>query len=245
MTLATNASLALQARADALDHRLAGLSTVRMLDQLLNGRIAGRVAVISSFGAEAAVLLKLVADKDPATPVVFLETGRHFAETLRYVEDLMQRLGLTTLVRTRPSSARLQAEDADGRLHAQDSDRCCYVRKTLPMIGVLRHFDCILTGRKRFQTAQRAAMRYVEPQESWLRINPLADWTRDELVAFSRKHALPPHPLVALGYPSVGCEPCTVRSNDYRAGRWADQAKTECGIHVTDDGRIVRPERRH
>lgn len=211
-----------------------------MLSRLLHGGVAGRVAVISSFGAEAACLLGLVASRDPSTPIVFLDTRKHFAETLTYVDDLMDRLGLTTLVRARPSPARLKVEDPGGDLNARDGDRCCYLRKTLPMIGVLRNYDCVLTGRKRFQTVDRAQMDLVEVQESWLRVNPLADWTRDQIREYLEGHGILEHPLVSQGYASIGCEPCTDPSEDFRAGRWAGTDKTECGIHLTKDGKVLR-----
>lgn len=240
MTLVTLSALDLRQRADALNAAFEGLTTQQMLDRLLNGRVAGSVAVISSFGAEAAVLLKLVADKDPATPIVFLDTRKHFSETLRYVDELMDCLGLTTLVRARPSADRVAVDDPDGTLAATNSDRCCYIRKTLPMISVLKNYDCVLTGRKRFQTRERSQMNYVEIQESWLRVNPLADWTRGQLLAFLSDHNLLENPLVRMGYQSIGCEPCTAPSETYREGRWAGEAKTECGIHRTEDGKIVR-----
>jgi phosphoadenosine phosphosulfate reductase len=209
------------------------------VSRLLRGGAAGRVAVVSSFGAEAACLLKLVADRDPATPVIFLDTRKHFAETLRYVDDLMDQLGLTTLVRARPAPARLDAEDPDGTLNQRDCDRCCYLRKTLPMVGVLKNFDCVLTGRKRFQTQHRSDMAVVEVQESWLRVNPLSNWTRQKIDQFLATHGILRHPLVAMGYASIGCEPCTSPSDDPREGRWAGSDKTECGIHFTTDGKVV------
>jgi len=235
----TSTAIALEERARALNEEFAGLTAEQILGRLLRGNVAGRVAVVSSFGAEAACLLKLVADKDPATPVVFLDTRKHFAETLRYVDDLMDRLGMTTLVRARLAPARLEVEDPDGKLHTRDTDRCCYLRKTMPMIGVLKNYDCVLTGRKRFQTGERAGMGIVEVQESWLRVNPLADWSRERVLEFLSAHDLLEHPLVSQGYASIGCEPCTMPSDDPRAGRWAGSAKTECGIHITQDGRIV------
>ena len=240
MTLITRRVLELQERADALNRQFAGKKSVQILDALLNGQVAGNVAVVSSFGAEAAVLLKMVADKDPTTPVVFLDTRRHFPETLTYVDDLMDQLGLTTLVRARPRPGNLAAEDPDTDLAERDSDRCCYLRKTLPMISVLRHYDCILTGRKRFQTDDRSTMDVVEVQETWLRANPLASWDLEDIQTYLQKHELLRHPLVSQGFSSIGCEPCTEASDDYRAGRWADKDKTECGIHITEDGRIVR-----
>lgn len=240
MNANTEKAIEMAARAKALNDHFDGMSAPQMLSRLLRGGVGGRVAVVSSFGAEAACLLKLVADKDPATPVVFLDTRKHFAETLRYVDDLMDQLGLTTLVRARPSPARLEAEDRDGVLHKSDTDRCCYIRKTLPMIGVLKNYDCVLTGRKRFQTNDRSRMDLVEVQESWLRVNPLADWTRERILDFLKDNGILEHPLVSTGYASIGCEPCTSPSDDYREGRWAGSEKTECGIHITEDGKVVR-----
>lgn len=240
MTLGTHKAQELQNKAAKLNEQLKGLNARQILSRVINGGIAGRVAVLSSFGAEAAVLLKLVAEKNPSTPVVFLETRKHFSETLAYVDQLTDALGLTTLVRVRPSYGQLAVSDPDGDLHTHDTDRCCYTRKTLPMIGALRNYDCVLTGRKRHQTDNRAEMDVVEVQESWLRINPLADWTNEEVRAYAREMALPAHPLVSQGFLSIGCQPCTVASDDYRGGRWAQSGKTECGIHLTEDGRVRR-----
>lgn len=231
MTLATRKAIELSEKAAKLNARFDALTTGQILDQILHGRAAGCAAVLSSFGAEAAVLLKLVADKEPTTPIVFLETRKHFPETLDYVDDLMDSLGLTTLVRVRPSPSQINAADPAGDLHIWDSDRCCYIRKTLPMVGVLKNYDCVLTGRKRFQTEERKGMDYVEVQQSWLRINPIADWTQDAIDSFLTDHGLARHPLIAQGYASIGCAPCTLPSEN-RDGRWADQTKTECGIHL-------------
>jgi phosphoadenosine phosphosulfate reductase len=238
MSVNTSNAIALADKAKELNAAFAGLTAQQILSRLLHGGVAGRVAVISSFGAEAACLLSLIASKEPSTPVVFLDTRKHFAETLVYVDDLMDRLGLTTLVRARPSSAGLELDDPDGELYARDSDRCCYMRKTLPMIGVLRNYDCVLTGRKRFQTPDRSYMDTVEVQDSWLRVNPLADWTREQVLDYLECHGILEHPLVSRGYASVGCEPCTEPSEDFRAGRWAGTDKTECGIHIARDGKI-------
>jgi phosphoadenosine phosphosulfate reductase len=243
MALNTASSIALADRASALNREFHGLSAQQIVSRLLRGGAAGRVAVVSSFGAEAACLLKLVADKDPATPVIFLDTRKHFDETLHYVDDLMDQLGLTTLVRARPAPGRLDADDPDGTLHQRDCDRCCYIRKTLPMVGVLKNFDCVLTGRKRFQTHDRAEMAVVEVQESWLRVNPLSNWTRERIDQFLAENGILRHPLVSMGYASIGCEPCTSPSDDHRGGRWAGSDTTECGIHFTTDGKVV-PVRR-
>ena len=230
----------LDAKAASLNEQFDKLTATQILARLIHGRVAGSVAVISSFGAEAACLLSLVAEKDPNTPVIFLDTRKHFNETLAYAEDLMDQLSLTTLVRVRPSLARIAAEDSDLDLHRRDADRCCYIRKTLPMIGVLRNFDVVMTGRKRFQTNERRKMPIVERQETWLKVNPLADWTRDRVRQHLRERNILEHPLVSQGYASIGCAPCTEPSEDPRAGRWAAQSKTECGIHISEDGNIVR-----
>lgn len=240
MNKETNASIELAEKAHRLNDKFEGLSAEQMLSQLLHGRIAGRVAVVSSFGAEAACLLSLVASKDPSTPVVFLDTRKHFQETIDYVDELMDRLGLTTLVRARPAPASLRAEDPDGELNQHDPDRCCYLRKTLPMVRILSNFDCILTGRKRFQTDDRSRMDIVEVQESWLRVNPLHDWSHSQVSEYLEAKEILQHPLVSQGYPSIGCAPCTQPSSDIRAGRWAGREKTECGIHITSEGKIVR-----
>lgn len=242
METKTSASIELAECARRLNADFASLSAQQMLGRLLNGGIAGRVAAISSFGAESACLLSLVADRDPSTPVVFLDTRKHFSETLNYVDDLMDQLGLTTLVRVRPSLASIKAIDVDGSLHQYDANQCCYLRKTLPMIGVLRNFDCVLTGRKRFQTADRSEMDFVDVQRSWLRVNPLCNWSHAQVTSYLQERGILQHPLVLQGYASVGCLPCTEPSSDIRAGRWAGTAKTECGIHLTNDGRDVRAD---
>ncbi|QLC22987.1 phosphoadenylyl-sulfate reductase [Parasphingopyxis sp. CP4] len=231
MVLATRQSIELAEVAETLNARFAGKSAGQILSDILHGGVAGRPAVLSSFGAEAVVLLKLVADRKPSTPVVFLETRKHFPETLEYVDQVMDSLGMTTLVRVRPDPNQLLAADPDGTLHITDSDQCCYIRKTLPMIGVLKDYDCVLTGRKRFQTDDRQAMQTVEVQNNWLRINPLAEWSQQEIDAFLDDQQLMQHPLVAMGFPSIGCAPCTVPSDNARDGRWAGIDKTECGIH--------------
>lgn len=193
-----------------------------------------RIAVVSSFGAESAVLLHLVAEIDPATPVVFLETGKHFPETLMYRDRLVGRLGLKDVRSVRPDPGHLQEQDPDGRLWAQNSDQCCHIRKVLPLEEALSGFDAWMTGRKRFQGSTRARLPSFEREGKYIKVNPLADWTSEDIEAAYSEHSLPRHPLVAEGYPSIGCLPCTRRpaeGESERDGRWAGQSKTECGIH--------------
>ncbi|MBC7801369.1 MAG: phosphoadenylyl-sulfate reductase [Gemmatimonadaceae bacterium] len=195
---------------------------------------AGRIALVSSFGAESAVLLALVADLDRSVPVLFLETKRHFPETLRYRQDLTAWLGLLDVRDVSPAARAVQARDPDGALHAFDADACCALRKGEPMDDALAPFGAWVTGRKRSQSATRAAMPLIEHVDGRAKLNPLADWTAADIEAEMVRRRLPRHPLAAQGYRSIGCAPCTqptAPGADPRSGRWSATAKTECGIH--------------
>lgn len=194
----------------------------------------GRIAVVSSFGAESAVLLALVADHDPAVPVLFLDTLKQFPETLDYQRRLTAALGLQDVRIIRPDDAELSARDPSGQLHAFDADACCVLRKVEPLKRALAPFDAWVNGRKRGQAATRAVLLVTERVDGRLRINPLAFWTAGHIEAEMRRRGLPRHTLATRGYPSIGCEPCTrpvVAGADPRSGRWAVLGKTECGIH--------------
>jgi phosphoadenosine phosphosulfate reductase len=222
------------ARLQSLAAEAEGLSGEALLELALTRHFTGRIAAVSSFGAEAALLLDMIARIDPATPVIFLETGKHFPETLRYRDTLIARLGLTDVRSERPDPADRRQTDPDGHLWAYAPDRCCALRKVRPLERALTGFDAWVTGRKRFQTATRAGLPRLEPEAGRVKVNPLADWTQEQVDAAFSARGLPRHPLVARGYPSIGCLPCTRRvgeTEDARAGRWAGQEKTECGIH--------------
>ena len=194
-----------------------------------------RLALVSSFGSESAALLKFAADVDPAIPVVFLDTGWLFAETLAYRDTLTALLGLTDVRTIHPLKENLDREDAERDLWFSDPDRCCFLRKVEPLARALEPFAAWLNGRKRFQGGDRAAIPVVEADGARLKFNPLANVTQDELKALYATMNLPPHPLVASGFASIGCMPCTSRTQpgeDARAGRWRGRGKTECGIHV-------------
>jgi phosphoadenosine phosphosulfate reductase len=194
---------------------------------------------VSSFGAESAVLLHMVVNIDPATPILFLNTGKLFGETLRYRDRLQDELGLGDIRSLAPNPSDRFRSDPDGILWSKDTDACCNLRKIVPLKRALEPFVAQITGRKRFQTRERAQMQTVEFFEGRFRFNPLADWTLEELEAYTKTHSLPRHPLVEDGYPSIGCMPCTRRvaaGEDYRAGRWSDSDKEECGIHIGIDG---------
>ncbi len=195
----------------------------------------GRIAMVSSFGADSAVLLHLLAQVDRTVPVIFLDTGRLFAETLQYRTHLTELLGLTDVRSIQPDPARVASKDPHRALWMTDPDLCCHIRKTEPLQRAIAGFDAWFTGRKRFQNSLRAGLPLFEAEGERIKINPLANWSSADLKAFAERHELPPHPLVAQGYPSIGCVPCTSRvlpGEDERAGRWRGLDKTECGIHV-------------
>lgn len=196
-----------------------------------------RLAVLSSFGAESALLLALVAEADPGMRVLFLNTGRHFPETLAYRRDLAAFLGLTNVIDIDPDPVRVAESDPTGELWAFDPDACCAVRKVEPLRLVSLGYDVMVTGRKRGQASTRAQMEVVERRpDGQIRINPLTYWSAEEIQAEMTRRGLPPHPLVSEGYLSIGCAPCTAPvsgGEDARGGRWAGLNKTECGIHVS------------
>ena len=199
-------------------------------------RVAGRdrLAVASSFGIESATLLKIVADVDPSIPVLFLDTGWLFPETVAYRDTLIARLGLTDVRTITPSAEAVAAQDPSRNLWSADPDACCYLRKVEPLSEALSGFDAWINGRKRYQGGMRKSIPAVETEGPRLKFNPLARVTPPEIVQMFKAWDLPRHPLAGQGFSSVGCMPCTRRTNPgdtARAGRWADSEKTECGIH--------------
>lgn len=225
-----------QTEVDALEVRFAGVATDVWLPELLN-ELAGRVAVVSSFGTESAVLLHLVAGIDNAVPVVFVNTQKIFGETLAYRDALAEKLGLLDLREFRPDPRILAAKDATSLRWSYDPDGCCEIRKVEPLRRALAPFDAWISGRKGFQSGRGGLPRF-ELDEGRLKINPLADWDKDRISAHFVAAELPPHPLEAEGYPSIGCVPCTSKvlpGEDPRAGRWRGWDKNECGIHAPEE----------
>jgi phosphoadenosine phosphosulfate reductase len=195
-----------------------------------------KLALVSSFGAESAVLLHLVSRVKADMPVLFLDTGMLFGQTLDYRRQLAAKLGLTDVRDLRPAYHDLATGDPEAKLWQTDTDACCEIRKVIPLDKALAGFDAWITGRKRFHGGARLSLPVVEQAENGqVKFNPLANWTHEDLDAYMAEHDLPAHPLVEQGFPSIGCWPCTKpidAGDDVRAGRWADSEKTECGIHV-------------
>jgi phosphoadenosine phosphosulfate reductase len=231
-------------RVAALNARFRRHGATAVLDAALRDRLLGRVALVSSFGAEAAVLLHLVAITDPGLPVLFIDTDLHFTETLVYQLELAERLALRDVRVIRAGALDIARADPSGTLHATDPDACCALRKSAPLARALDGFDGWITGRKRFQGGTRAALDFFEadPDTDRIKLNPLAHWGPEDIAAYADENRLPRHPLVARGYPSIGCAPCTAPAAadaPPRAGRWQGRAKTECGIHFAG-GRPAR-----
>ena len=220
-----------------LNRMFRGSETEDWLRAVLEGSLAGDLAMVSSFGAESAALLHLVSRIDASVPVLFLDTGKHFPETLAYRDELAERFGLN-LVNLYPDLEELQARDETGLRWSYDPDGCCDLRKVRPLERALARYDASFTGRKAFQSATRANLPRFEIDTSdaqgRLKINPLIDWDADRIAAYFEEHDLPRHPLVERGFPSIGCSPCTRQvseGEDPRAGRWSGWDKVECGIH--------------
>lgn len=218
-----------------LNNMFRGTETKEMLRILFKDHMLGDVALVSSFGAESAVLLHLVASVDPNIPVIFLDTGKHFPETLAYRDELAARIGLKDLRIIHPDPEALARKDATDLRWSYDPDGCCEIRKVEPLARAMAGFDASITGRKGFQSRTRGGLPRFEIDGDRLKFNPLASWTKDDIEAYFTEHDLPRHPLEAQGYLSIGCSPCTSMvkpGEDPRAGRWRGWEKTECGIHT-------------
>jgi phosphoadenosine phosphosulfate reductase len=221
--------------AETLDRALRDASPAEIVAAALQAVGRERLAVVSSFGTESAALLKVAAEVDPAIPVIFLDTGWLFEETLAYRDTLVTRLGLRDVRSIKPLEQALSRDDPERELWFSDPDACCAIRKVEPLARALAPFSAWLNGHKRFQGGARAAMPVVEQDGGRLKFNPFANVSREEIAAIYALAGLPPHPLATKGFSSVGCTPCTSRTvsgEDARAGRWRGRPKTECGIHT-------------
>ncbi|MGH6852708.1 MAG: phosphoadenylyl-sulfate reductase [Methylocella sp.] len=218
-----------------LGAKFAGMDTRELMRVVIEDLFPRRIALVSSFGADSAVLLHMVAQIDRTTPVLFIDTRVLFAETLAYRDELVSHLGLSKVITLAPKPALLAVEDPENFLWASNPGRCCEIRKVLPLAEALEGYDAWISGRKRFQAQTRADLALFEEEGGRVKVNPLAHWTANEIRNYLDAFALPRHPLVAKGYFSIGCIPCTspVRpGEDPRAGRWRGSSKVECGLHT-------------
>ena len=221
-------------RAEALNARFAGMAPQEILRIAIAEEFFGDIVLSSSFGADSAALLHMVSQIDPALPVLFLDTDRHFFQTLQYRDELAARLGLTNIVNLKADASEAEAEDGRNTLWRTQPDACCDLRKVRPLNREMEKWSAWISGRKRHQSATRSHLPVVEWDGRHFKVNPLAAWSQAEVDAYFQAHNLPPHPLVEQGFPSIGCFTCTkpvAAGEDARSGRWAGTEKVECGIH--------------
>lgn len=229
----------------ALNGMFDEMDGVAVLRQAVEDLLPGDLAIVSSFGADSSVLLHMVSEVDKDLPVYFLETGKHFPETLDYVETLKRQLGLTNVIALTPDSKDVLRFDPKGDLWETDPDSCCHIRKTEPLDAAVSGFGGWVTGRKRFQTKERGVLPHFElTSDDRIKVNPLAYFSDADISTYKLKYGLPEHPLYNMGYKSIGCAPCTsvvAEGEDPRAGRWRGLNKKECGIHFDFNGAIAKP----
>ena len=224
-----------QIAASRIAAKFSGIDARALLRLAIEDLFKGRIALVSSFGADSAVLLHMISTIDKTIPVVFVDTKQLFPETLAYRDVLLDHLGLTNLQTFAPDADDLAKLDPEDFLWASDPDRCCDIRKVAPLAKSLEGFEAWITGRKQFQSNTRASLPFFEAEGERVKVNPLAGWSATKVLAYLDAHDLPRHTMVAKGYPSLGCIPCTsaVRpGEDARAGRWRGRGKVECGIHT-------------
>ena len=224
---------------------VSGLSTTEFIETLFGDEaLFGPVAAVSSFGAESAVLLHLIASVAPDAPVLFIDTGFHFSETLQYRDQLVSQFGLSSVKTIQLDPLSEKRSDPSGRLHTIDPDACCALRKVSVLQRALTPYSGWVAGQKRFHSHERSRIHRLEwdaDQSKW-KFNPLADWSSSDLMRYQTQHQLPAHPLAAAGFTSIGCAPCTTAvgvGEDVRAGRWRGTQKRECGLHRPADLIVV------
>lgn len=201
------------------------------------GTFNPRIVASSSFQTQSVPLLHLISQVSPLMRIIFIDTGYHFPETLTFCDELKKQFALNITVVRSAIEQSGQLEKYGESLYRHDPDACCYINKVEPMQRALEGVDALITGIRRDQTSHRSKMRVIDRRASGIyEIHPMINWTREQVFTYIQKHQLPRHPLLAQGYTSIGCAPCTqpVVSMDQheRAGRWTGTAKTECGLHL-------------
>lgn len=246
----TDAALPPSDLARALDASLAGLGLEAMLAKV--AALPGRAVFTTSLGIEDQVIAAAIGESRLGIDVVTLETGRLFAETLALIDETEARYGIE-IRRFRP-----KAEDLEGYVgqyglngfyeSVEARHACCGVRKLKPLARALNGATFWITGLRRGQSGNRAATPFAafDAERNLIKINPLADWSIEDVTAFVAARSVPVNPLHARGYPSIGCEPCTraIKPGEpERAGRWwwEEDAKRECGLHVPEATSLPEP----
>lgn len=226
----------IEQRAILMQLAYGGLDGSDLLRAVLKSELSGDIALVSSFGADSGVLLHMVAQIEPKTPVIFLDTGMHFGQTPGYGQQLTKSLGLSDVRVITPENAETMDEDPQNELWRRDTDACCDLRKVRPLARALADFEGWITGRRRHQLGLRIDMPAIEADATHIKLNPLAGWAQEDVDAYYETAGIERHPLYDEGFQSIGCWPCTqatLAGEEARSGRWTNsEDKTECGIHV-------------
>ena len=215
--------------------KYSNLDSEKLLRIMIKDIFYKKIAVTSSFGAESAVILHLVSQIKKNIPVIFLNTEKLFSETLKYLETIKKKLKLNNIKIFKPDTDYLKKYDVNNDLYKTDPNLCCHIRKVLPLRKSMENYNAWINGRKRFHSTERSNLKKIEIINGLIKINPLVDWSFKKIKNYMINNNLPEHPIVAEGYKSIGCQPCTSKTKDsIRDGRWSDSLKSECGIHVNE-----------
>lgn len=233
--MVTNTLVLPEVEIDALNARFESESAERILRWAWD-TFAPDMAASSSFQSQSVPLLHIISRVCPELPILFVDTGYHFPQTLAFRDELRERYNLN-IVAIQPTVTKSETLQQYGEaLYRHDPDLCCYINKVSPMQWGISWAQAWVSGVRRDQTAKRKSMRIFELQsDGLLRVHPMLNWTSDDIEVYRKAHNLPLHPLHSLGYVSIGCAPCTRPAffgEDARSGRWADSDKTECGLHM-------------
>jgi phosphoadenosine phosphosulfate reductase len=220
-----------------LQDRLEGKSTQHILRWVWN-TFGEKAAATSSFQSQSVPLLHIISETVPELPILFLDTGFHFPETLEFRDQLAEEFGLNVWS-LKPRMGHDGFREKYGELHRHNPDMCCHLNKVQPLDDALEEYDVWVTGIRRDQTEERAGTPVVQRHdESTLKVCPMVEWTSRDIWTYVDEHDLPNHPLLEEGYLSIGCAPCTQppgENGEARDGRWSGSDKTECGLHVNPD----------
>ena len=230
----------------ALNSKFANGEPISILEHSILNLFKNKIVYVCSFGTESAIILHLISKISKDIPILILNTHFLFEETIKYKDDLLKLLGLRNCHEVFPDDKLLKKFDSDNDLWKTEVDKCCNLRKVLPLEKSLTNFEAWISGRKTYHLAERKNLKAFEIINKKIVVNPLFKSSKDFVENYFLLNELPKHPLVAKGYLSIGCKHCTIKTNnikDLREGRWSDKTKTECGIHLEKIEKKEKKER--
>ena len=219
----------------ALNSKFADGVPRSILEHSILNLFKNKIAYVCSFGTESAIILDLISKIDKDLPVIMLNTHFLFKETIEYKNELLKLLGLKNYREVFPDEKMLNKYDVDNNLWKKNQDKCCNLRKVVPLEKSLNEFESWISGRKSYHLGDRQNLKAFELINNKIVVNPLFNSTKKFIEDYFLLNNLPRHPLFEQGYLSIGCSHCTVKAKnilDPRQGRWSDKTKTECGIHL-------------